>query len=325
MLKTCLNIVVFSFACDAENPYIVEVTRSTGWGTASDWVGAAAGNFVSGGYEEFIAVRNNPKQILVYKFNGTAIQYVYSNALNLPTNASIAAVASGNLDSDDKDEIVILVNSPYSSSNGYYVYDINDNGVLSQIATWTGWGSASDWKGLAVGDVDADGIEYFPVDQTEGNVLGAGNLDNSSINDELIVLRNSDGGMVAFAHTEPVEQIPASSAKSTNVLSNVNDIFHSLDINETNPNDLINSLPNALSDARIYPNPTTGIIKIDCSLALDKAVNYRVLNSVGQVVRSGILKSNLTKVDISNEIDGFYLIQLNTNIQLTSFKLFLSI
>lgn len=335
-----------------ENPYIVEVTRSTGWGTASDWVGAAAGNFVSGGYEEFIAVRNNPKQIRVYKFNGTAIQYVYSNALNLPTNASIAAVASGNLDSDDKDEIVILVNSPYSSSNGYYVYDINDNGVLSQIATWTGWGSASDWKGLTVGDVDADGIdeiishrnydgeykirqlcgssicadgiEYFPVDQTEGNVLGAGNLDNSSINDELIVLRNSDGGMVAFAHTEPVEQIPASSAKSTNVLSNVNDFFHSLDINETNPNDLINSPPNALSDARIYPNPTTGIINIDCSLALDKAVNYRVLNSVGQVVRTGILKSNLTKVDISNEIDGFYLIQLNANNQLTSFKLFLS-
>ena len=328
----------YVFKVDA--PFVTEQTKSTGWGTASDWVGAAAGNFVSGGYEEFVAVRNNPKQIRVYKFNGTTIQYVYSNTIPLPANATIAAVASGNLDSDDKDEIVILVNSPYTSSNGYYVYDINDAGVLSQIATWTGWGTGSDWEGLAVGDIDADGIdeiishrnydgeykirqlcgsslcadgtEYFPTDMTEGNIIAAGNLDDASTNEELIVLRNSDGGMVAFAHTEPVE---ASSAKSISALG---------PIDESSTEQLKDKLSEDLSFARVYPNPTTGIVNIELAGACDGTADYQVFNSLGQVVSSGNLRSNLTEVDISTENEGLFFIRLVQDQQFVSFKIFLA-
>ena len=120
--------------------------------------------------------------------------------------------------------------------------------MISLVASWTGWGTGSDWKGLAIGDIDS--TEYFPVDMTEGNILSAGNLDDESDNDELIVLRNSDGGMVAYAHTEPVL---ASSAKSAVAMNNSN-------INDEN---MLDDPLVDISKTRVYPNPTTGILNIE--------------------------------------------------------------
>ena len=50
------------------------------------------------------------KEVLVYKFNGTHVQVVYTNALNLQ-NSKIT-VAAGNLNNDLKDEIVLAIDSP---------------------------------------------------------------------------------------------------------------------------------------------------------------------------------------------------------------------
>ncbi|WP_278379021.1 hypothetical protein [Chryseobacterium arthrosphaerae] len=217
-----------------ENNQIVESTPFTGFGEDSKWVGLAAGNFISGGKDDFIAVRNYNKEVRVYKFNGVAPELVYFNQLNLPTNSTIKAVAAGNLDADPKDEIVLLVDADDHMQNGVYVYDVDDNGVLTLIIKSIGFGSASDWKGLAVGNLDGEGadeiiahrnfdgdykvfksygtylsdpvIEKFPIPQTQDNIMCFGNFDPNSKNEELITLRK-DGGIVMFSATKVINSI----------------------------------------------------------------------------------------------------------------------
>ncbi|SIQ17788.1 VCBS repeat-containing protein [Chryseobacterium sp. RU33C] len=228
-----------------ENNQIVEHSKFTGFGTDSDWVGITAGNFISGGKDDFVAVRNYNKEVRVYKFNSTDPELVYFNQLNLPANSKIKAVAAGDLDGVGKDEIVLLVDADDYMQNGVYVYSIDDNGVMTLIDKSIGFGAASDWKGLAVGNLDGDGadeiiahrnfdgdykvfkmkesngvkyldnigIESFPAVQTQNNVMCFGNFDSSSKNDELVTLRK-DGGIVMFSAAKVVKSAPAASKQS---------------------------------------------------------------------------------------------------------------
>ncbi|THV62684.1 hypothetical protein [Chryseobacterium candidae] len=228
-----------------ENNQIVEHSKFTGFGTDSNWVGITAGNFISGGKDDFVAVRNYNKEVRVYKFNSTDPELVYFNQLNLPANSKIKAVAAGDLDGVGKDEIVLLVDADDYMQNGVYVYSIDDNGVMTLIDKSIGFGAASDWKGLAVGNLDGDGadeiiahrnfdgdykvfkmkesngvkyldnigIESFPAAQTQNNVMCFGNFDSSSKNDELVTLRK-DGGIVMFSAAKVVKSAPAASKQS---------------------------------------------------------------------------------------------------------------
>ncbi|WP_347217748.1 VCBS repeat-containing protein [Chryseobacterium sp.] len=226
-----------------ENNQIIENAQFTGFGNGSGWVGVAAGNFISGGKDDIITVRNYNKEVRVYKFNGVDPEMVYFNQLNLPANSKIKAVAAGNLDQDTKDEIVLLIDADDHMQNGVYVYDIDDNGVLTLIDKSIGFGSASDWKGLAVGDLDGDGIaeiiahrnfdgeyklfkltggylsnpfvEKFPISQTNDNVMCFGNFDPSSQNEELVTLRK-DGGIVMFSAAKVLDSINKSSKENKN-------------------------------------------------------------------------------------------------------------
>ena len=228
-----------------ENNQIVEHSKFTGFGTDSDWVGITAGNFISGGKDDFVAVRNYNKEVRVYKFNSTDPELVYFNQLNLPANSKIKAVAAGDIDGVGKDEIVLLVDADDYMQNGVYVCSIDDNGVMTLIDKSIGFGAASDWKGLAVGNLDGDGadeiiahrnfdgdykvfkmkesngvkyldnigIESFPAVQTQNNVMCFGNFDSSSKNDELVTLRK-DGGIVMFSAAKVVKSAPAASKQS---------------------------------------------------------------------------------------------------------------
>ncbi|RQO34142.1 hypothetical protein DBR39_21535 [Chryseobacterium sp. KBW03] len=241
-----------------ENNQIIESTQFTGFGEDSKWVGVAAGNFISGGKTDFIAVRNYNKEVRVYKFNGTNPELVYFNQLNLPANSKIKAVAAGNLDHAGKDEIVLLIDADDYMQNGVYVYSIDDNGVMTLIDKSIGFGSASDWKGLAVGNLDGIegdeivahrnfdgnykifklkelngikflddvGIESFPVSQTQDNVMCFGNFDPSSKNDELVTLRK-DGGIVMFSAAQVVKTPPQANKQSDPCQNKVPDVLFS--------------------------------------------------------------------------------------------------
>jgi hypothetical protein len=214
------------YVLKVENKNIIEKVKFTGLNTKADWAGIAAGNFISGGKDDFIVVGNSNKEVLVYKFNGTNAQIVYNNILNLPKNSRIKAVAAGNLNNDAKDEIVLAIDSPDAAYNGIYVYKIDDKGVLTKIAQSGGGSSSVEWKGLAVGDINGDGVneivahknsdgeylvyklapnglsnigsESFPILQTKDNIMCLGNFSSQFKNDELITLRN-DGGIVLFS------------------------------------------------------------------------------------------------------------------------------
>lgn len=230
-----------------ENNNIVEHTKSIGWNTQSDWIGAAAGNFITGGKDDFIAVKNLNKEVLVFNFNGTTPQLVHTNTLNLPVNSKITAVASGNLDGVGKDEIVLLVDAEDAAYNGIHVYSVDDNGVMTKITQSTGGGLALEWRGLAVGNLDGNGadeiiahrnvdgeyavyklngntlasgdVEKFPVLQTKNNIMCFGNFDTSSQNEELVTLRK-DGGIVMFSATKVIRGSSNSSKNSNDPCQN---------------------------------------------------------------------------------------------------------
>lgn len=213
------------YVLKVENKDIIEKVKFTGLSTKADWVGVVAGNFISGGKDECVVVGNANKEVLVYKFNGTDVQIVHTNALNLPKNSKITAVAAGNLNNDLKDEIVLAIDSPDTVHNGIYVYNIDDKGIVTKIAQSVG-SARVEWKGLAVGDINGDGIneviahknsdgeylvykltknglstlgsERFPILQTKNNIMCLGNFNTQFKNDELITLRN-DGGVVLFS------------------------------------------------------------------------------------------------------------------------------
>jgi hypothetical protein len=320
---------VYAFKC--ENGVITEQTKHTGWGPASNWAGIVSGNFISGGYDDFITVRNYNKEAYVCKFNGTTIQYVRTNVLSLPSNCNIVSVASGNLDSDAKDEIIILVNSSTASSCGFYIYKIDDVGNLSLVAQSTGWGTVSEWRGLCVGDFDGDGkdefivhrnfdgqfklysyssgsiinigTEYFPNNQTYDNILSAGNVDALSTNDELISFRNFDGGMIAFNYVFPLF------SKSNIIIEDDKSITDGQVI-DINLDDKLENIEIKLSLVKfeIYPNPNCGILHVKTS-DVSGLVKYRVLNIDGKMIKEGEIYNDEI-VDINDCKNGLYIICL---------------
>jgi PKD repeat protein len=67
---------------------------------------------------------------------------------------------------------------------------------------------------------------------------------------------------------------------------------------------------NTFEQITMYPNPMSDQLMIDLGNNIDKEVAYRLFNTAGQLVKSGQLQGSNT-IDVSNLLDGFYIIQLN--------------
>lgn len=306
-----------------QNNSILEQSKSTGWGTGSNWAGLAAGNFISGGYDDIVSIRNYRKQLRIHKFNNNGnLEIINTTELNLPIDSTVKTIAAGNLDNDPKSEIVVLVNSSENTSNGFYIYDVNDNGTISLITKSTGWGRSSNWSGLTIGDFNADGVdefivqrdsdgiyriyglcgnsicskgyEHFSKQQVQNNILGAGNLDPSSENDELVVLRN-DGGVVVFSNSNPT-------------ISEDQDLSDNLKINISN-NDREELYNDNENQTILYPNPTNGIINLVSKGDMSTKTKYELYDVTGNLLEKGdFIKSH--QIDISKNRKAIYLIKL---------------
>lgn len=61
----------------------------------------------------------------------------------------------------------------------------------------------------------------------------------------------------------------------------------------------------------IFPNPTTNLLNIQTKL--NKQTHFNIYNSFGQLVKSGILQSDLTTILIDNLSGGLYTIELKSD------------
>jgi hypothetical protein len=55
----------------------------------------------------------------------------------------------------------------------------------------------------------------------------------------------------------------------------------------------------------IYPNPVSSVLYVK---NISKKANYKIYNSAGQLVSSGIILNN--KIDVHNLINGLYVIDI---------------
>lgn len=319
---------------------INQIGVSTTFGPSSDCVDAAAGDFVTGGKDDFVIARNFNLQLFLYSHNnsGTRTYETVTSLLSLETNsgtlltpaipsdAKIIGISSGNIiDGLPGDELVVLVNSTDNLTNGYFVLSLNQTTKRFEVVEQnTGWGTAHNWQALTVGDYNGDGkddilmhgdlesnykvyyvientdgsysrgslgLESFDSSQIHGNILGSGNFDASSANDELIVLRNTDAGILVYAYTEMVS---STASRPTN---SGTDVF----IDNFNQTD----------EVKIYPNPTTGIVSIHVTKEIS---DIRINNILGE--RIDVKTKNKT-FDISSFPKGVYLL----NIEFTNGKI----
>lgn len=212
---------------DASTNTITELQASTGWGSGSNWAKPAAGNFITNNsFDEVFALRNYDKALRVFISNGSSLTQFHSTILTNFSGEIVQSLHAGNLDTDPKDELIILVNSSTPSKNGIFVYDISETGTPSLLASSVNWPTDMNFGSLATGDFDNNGIEeiivhsekdgdlrifelqgcglalvgreFFQEQLSTGCVLGAGNAQTTEGQDELIMLRGSDAGRVVF-------------------------------------------------------------------------------------------------------------------------------
>jgi PKD repeat protein len=67
----------------------------------------------------------------------------------------------------------------------------------------------------------------------------------------------------------------------------------------------------------VYPNPTSGVVRIDFELEVPQQVEIQVVNTIGQVVLKRTLNSSLgvqmEHLDLSSCAAGIYHLQVNTD------------
>ena len=74
------------------------------------------------------------------------------------------------------------------------------------------------------------------------------------------------------------------------------------------PNQLVAQEP----DIKVYPNPARDYISIETAQNVSD-IKYQIINSNGQILKSGILSTNNEQIDLNNFIDGFYILRFLSN------------
>ena len=315
----------YTFKFNAQNKIEFDKNKSgLTFGSASQWAGITAGNFVAGGKDDFIIARNYDRRIYVYKCLNNTVYYEAMMTLDaiIGANSNIAAIASGDIDglTGNGDELVVLVNGPGTES-GVYVFNVNTSNStpLSLLVQMPGWGSGGEFRGLAVGNFDGTGADeivihrnhdahyrvygydgsqltgkgadLFDVRQTKDNILVAGNFYTSSTNDELVAYRNVDAGVIMYN---------AATYKTSSTSNMINQELLSMD----NPITI-----DEQEEIKVYPNPNLGVFNIDLGVT-DKQARVLVFDIKGMHVLSRELTQQQSKIDMSTFQSGMYLVKI---------------
>lgn len=327
------------FLFKVEGNLIKEVSSLTGNDISFNWIGVTGGNFdTNKTKDQIVSASNDGLKLDILEVNQNEdiekleswsignVKGLVDFGLN-QNNTSIAAIASGDLDKrHDGDELIVLLNSDEidisksEALSGVYVFRISkirDDYDLEFLYKSTGWGSGSDFNGLSVGDYNGDGFddfimhrnsdgfyrmytfykkgefspflglgtEFFPKNQSNNGIIASGDFDVNSKNDEIVVFRE-DVGIVAYTHTKKVK-------------NNSPPILKYLSEKES-------LLQKTISNIIIYPNPTTGIVKIESK---KKIKNVKLKDINGKKIKSNYSKERAT-INISNLSTGVYFLTI---------------
>lgn len=153
-------------------------------GSASQWRGIAIGDLDGQPGDEVAAIRNFDNTIYIWKNtgSGSTINMTFWKSIYVGPATSWAGIAIGNFDNADNAKEIAVV----SNSTGHtYIYDYNGTNFFlkSTIAN----GSASQWAGIAAGNVDND---------SRDEIIQARNFDG----DIYIYKLNASNTVVSVAH-----------------------------------------------------------------------------------------------------------------------------
>lgn len=155
-------------------PY--NVSRSPGNG--SDWIAAEGGDLDGDGKAfEYVAVRDYDDTFYAYRANSDgSISNIAAQQIS-PGSAQTdkwVDLATGNFGHSAPGQEFAAVKN-YNGSEHIYLYRVDGN-TIGQLASYTGFGNSSDWKGICSADLDADGV------------------------DEIVAVRNYDGTIASFSY-----------------------------------------------------------------------------------------------------------------------------
>lgn len=165
--------------------------------------------------------------------------------------------------------------------------------------------------GLIRPDVCAPGVAIKSLDYE--NVRGYKNLDGTSQATPLV------GGIIALMLQKNPNLMPAdicrileeTSVKLTPTKSNITGVGRVDALAAVNAVPLENVIENESVTFSIYPNPTDGIVVVNC----DKKTEYQIIDNLGQIVMTGVISSDNQQIDVSKLHHGMYLIKTDDSFQ----------
>ena len=79
----------------------------------------------------------------------------------------------------------------------------------------------------------------------------------------------------------------------------------------------INENISSVKGIKIYPNPTTGIVKLQFNQNIEKEIEVSVSNPIGaEVYRKELLYADVSQIDLSNQLSGIYFLKVLVDNQL---------
>ena len=133
------------------------------WGSGRGVSAIAMGDVDGDGREEIAVGRNtgNNERWILYDDDGTQL---FSGGQTWGDSRGVSAIAMGDVDGDDRDEIAVGRNA--GNNERWILYD--DDGT-QLFSGGQAWGSGRGVSAIAMGDVDGDGREEIAVGRNTGN------------------------------------------------------------------------------------------------------------------------------------------------------------
>ncbi len=268
-----------------------------------------------GNYQDFTAISTDLGQQLSYEI-------VITNGSHYDATDAVGCWIDWNqdMDFDDENEEITIAYSAIEGTNegeGLGIIEVPADALLGEtkLRVRVQWGGTPTSCGTtSYGEVEDYTINVFePVkhevtfkvkDGTDNNVEGARVLINSKqqyTDDQGEALYN----LVAGSHAYEVSAVDFYLESGSVEVIDENMTYEVTLLSTSIDNDILNS-----NEFKIYPNPTSGVIKIEGDKLMNSKIS--VYDISGKQILNRISENSEVNIDISDCSNGIYIIQIDT-------------